>query len=260
MKAAWVVWPGLRPANIGVVDARLPHRLHMLVQMPPLFEGEATKELLKKQQLLAPLTIHLRQEIDRCASNWACRGWVAGAGGGAAEGARARAGPAARGAWGPRACAGLLSPTLNRFPPFPPPPPHTHPPTHPPTPLPTPSSLNKVIALVGGTLRDLRLAIAGTIALSDELAEALDALFNARVPKRWAKIRWVGGSCAVQVGWRQPRPLRLPSYLPSHPPTLQLPPSAAGPPAAAAAGLRACWPATSSCTAGSTPAAPRPTG
>lgn len=46
-----------------------------------------------------------------------------------------------------------------------------------------------MVALVGATLRDLRLAIAGTIALSDELAEALDALFNARVPKRWAKIR-----------------------------------------------------------------------
>ena len=48
------------------------------------------------------------------------------------------------------------------------------------------------MSLVGATLRDLRLAIAGTIALSDELAEALDALFNARVPKRWAKIRWAG--------------------------------------------------------------------
>ncbi|PSC73956.1 flagellar outer dynein arm heavy chain gamma [Micractinium conductrix] len=95
----------------------------LLGKMPPLFEGEATKELLKKQQLLAPLTIHLRQEIDR---------------------------------------------------------------------------LNKVIALVGGTLRDLRLAIAGTIALSDELAEALDALFNARVPKRWAKISWTASGSG---GW-----------------------------------------------------------
>lgn len=83
--------------------------------MPPVFEGEATKEALKKQQPQAPLTIHLRQEIDR---------------------------------------------------------------------------LNRVIALVGATLRDLRLAIAGTIALSDELLEALDALANARVPKRWAKISW----------------------------------------------------------------------
>lgn len=62
-----------------------------------------------------------------------------------------------------------------------------------PTPSPPPCRLNRVVSLVGATLRDLRLAIAGTIALSDELAEALDALFNARVPKRWAKIRWVPG-------------------------------------------------------------------
>lgn len=34
-------------------------------QVPPVFESEATKELLKKQQPQAPLTIHLRQEIDR---------------------------------------------------------------------------------------------------------------------------------------------------------------------------------------------------
>lgn len=50
-----------------------------------------------------------------------------------------------------------------------------------------------MLLLVGATLRDLRLAIAGTIALSDELAEALDALHAARVPKRWAKIRWASG-------------------------------------------------------------------
>lgn len=63
-----------------------------------------------------------------------------------------------------------------------------------------------MVSLVGATLRDLRLAIAGTIALSDELAEALDALFNARVPKRWAKIRCEGGlsrgSPCVELGWQ----------------------------------------------------------
>jgi dynein heavy chain len=41
------------------------------------------------------------------------------------------------------------------------------------------------------TLKNLRLAIAGTIALNDELLEALDTLYNARVPKKWLKIRWV---------------------------------------------------------------------
>lgn len=62
---------------------------------------------------------------------------------------------------------------------------------------PDPPRLNKVVALVGAVLRDLRLAIAGTIALSDELLEALDSLFNARVPRRWAKIRWAGW-CGVE--------------------------------------------------------------
>ncbi|KAI3432720.1 hypothetical protein D9Q98_004263 [Chlorella vulgaris] len=87
----------------------------LLGKMPPLFAAEATKERLKKLQPLAPLTIHLRQEIDR---------------------------------------------------------------------------LNVVLQLVTSTLQDLRLAIAGTIALSDELLGALDALFNARVPPRWAKVSW----------------------------------------------------------------------
>jgi hypothetical protein len=47
-----------------------------------------------------------------------------------------------------------------------------------------------VIALVSSTLADLRLAIAGTIALSTDLAEALDALAAARVPRRWGRVSW----------------------------------------------------------------------
>lgn len=34
-------------------------------QVPPVFEGEASWEKLRKLQPQAPLTIHLRQEIDR---------------------------------------------------------------------------------------------------------------------------------------------------------------------------------------------------
>lgn len=79
-----------------------------------------------------------------------------------------------------------------------------NPSTCPQQPSPEPCRLNRVVSLVGTTLRDLRLAIAGTIALSDELAEALDALFNARVPKRWAKIRCEGslsrGSPCFELG------------------------------------------------------------
>jgi hypothetical protein len=48
-----------------------------------------------------------------------------------------------------------------------------------------------VLQLVTSTLHDLRLAIAGTIALSDELLGALDALFNARVSG------WVAWNCCA---------------------------------------------------------------
>lgn len=58
--------------------------------------------------------------------------------------------------------------------------------------------LNRVLGAAGATLRTLRLAIAGTVALSDDLAEALDALHSARVPKRWLKIR-----CTLGWAWVQ---------------------------------------------------------
>ncbi len=54
--------------------------------------------------------------------------------------------------------------------------------------------LNKVVVLTLSTLKNLRLAIAGTIALNDELLQALDTLFNARVPQKWLKIRQVCAS------------------------------------------------------------------
>ena len=40
------------------------------------------------------------------------------------------------------------------------------------------------------TLKDLQLAIAGTIIMSQELQEALDSLYDARVPPRWVKVSW----------------------------------------------------------------------
>ena len=47
--------------------------------------------------------------------------------------------------------------------------------------------LQMVIALVRKTLANLKLAIAGTIVMSKELADAVDALFLARVPPLWVK-------------------------------------------------------------------------
>merc|ERR1712072_1475249 len=48
--------------------------------------------------------------------------------------------------------------------------------------------LQKVISTVRFMLAQLKLATAGTIVMSPELAEALDALFMARVPPVWTKV------------------------------------------------------------------------
>lgn len=50
--------------------------------------------------------------------------------------------------------------------------------------------LNTVISVVSQTLRSLQLAIAGAIALNDDLAAVMDALYCARAPLKWVKIGW----------------------------------------------------------------------
>jgi dynein heavy chain, axonemal len=50
--------------------------------------------------------------------------------------------------------------------------------------------INIVVKLTRTTLSNLRLAIAGSIALSGDLIDALDALFNARIPASWLKKSW----------------------------------------------------------------------
>lgn len=47
--------------------------------------------------------------------------------------------------------------------------------------------LQKVLIVVRSLLASLKLAIAGTVVMTTELAEALDALFLARVPSSWTK-------------------------------------------------------------------------
>lgn len=90
------------------------------VQVPALFDKEEVRDRLKRLPggPTQPLTIHLRQEIDR---------------------------------------------------------------------------LNIIVRLTTSTLQNLRLAIAGTIALSGGLIEALDALFMARIPAAWLKKSWEVG-------------------------------------------------------------------
>ena len=87
----------------------------LLSKIPSFFKAPDTKEKLKKLGPTQPLTICLRQEIDR---------------------------------------------------------------------------LNTTISLTSKTLKNLRLAIAGTIALSGNLIVALDSLFNAQVPEFWLKKSW----------------------------------------------------------------------
>lgn len=50
--------------------------------------------------------------------------------------------------------------------------------------------MQKVISLVRMTLSDLKLAIEGTIIMSEDLRDALDNIFDARVPIKWKKISW----------------------------------------------------------------------
>jgi dynein heavy chain len=95
----------------------MPCNIPLHLQTPALFDKEEVRERLKRLAggPTQPLTVHLRQEIDR---------------------------------------------------------------------------LNIVIKLTTTTLQNLRLAIAGTIALSGTLIESLDALFMARIPVEWLKKSW----------------------------------------------------------------------
>lgn len=48
--------------------------------------------------------------------------------------------------------------------------------------------MQKVITRVRVTLHDLKLAIDGTIIMSEDLRDALDSMYDARIPKSWAKV------------------------------------------------------------------------
>ncbi|XP_059169835.1 dynein axonemal heavy chain 8-like [Physella acuta] len=48
--------------------------------------------------------------------------------------------------------------------------------------------MQRVIGLVRTTLMDLKLAIDGTIIMSENLRDALDNMFDARVPNNWKKV------------------------------------------------------------------------
>ncbi|XP_039952580.1 dynein heavy chain 8, axonemal [Bactrocera tryoni] len=54
--------------------------------------------------------------------------------------------------------------------------------------------MQKIIILVRTTLKDLLLAIEGTIIMSEQLRDALDNIFNARVPEMWKRGSWLSSS------------------------------------------------------------------
>ncbi|XP_036448538.1 LOW QUALITY PROTEIN: dynein heavy chain 5, axonemal [Colossoma macropomum] len=50
--------------------------------------------------------------------------------------------------------------------------------------------MQKIIGCVRSTLTDLKLAIDGTIIMSEDLRDALDSMYDARVPKLWQRSSW----------------------------------------------------------------------
>jgi len=48
--------------------------------------------------------------------------------------------------------------------------------------------MQKVLIAVRSTLTDLKLAIDGTIIMSENLRDALDCMYDARIPNAWLKV------------------------------------------------------------------------
>lgn len=51
--------------------------------------------------------------------------------------------------------------------------------------------MQRVLSLVRSTLTELKLAVDGTIIMSENLRDALDCMFDARIPARWKKVSTV---------------------------------------------------------------------
>ncbi|XP_077430963.1 dynein axonemal heavy chain 5 isoform X2 [Vanacampus margaritifer] len=54
--------------------------------------------------------------------------------------------------------------------------------------------MQRIIVLVRNTLTDLKLAIDGTIIMSENLRDALDCMYDARIPERWKKESWASST------------------------------------------------------------------
>ncbi|XP_037128984.1 dynein heavy chain 5, axonemal isoform X2 [Syngnathus acus] len=54
--------------------------------------------------------------------------------------------------------------------------------------------MQRIIVLVRNTLTDLKLATDGTIIMSENLRDALDCMYDARIPERWKKESWASST------------------------------------------------------------------
>ncbi|XP_006736116.1 LOW QUALITY PROTEIN: dynein heavy chain 5, axonemal-like [Leptonychotes weddellii] len=54
--------------------------------------------------------------------------------------------------------------------------------------------MQRLLTLVRSTLTELKLAVDGTIIMSEDLGDALDCMFDARIPARWKKASWVSST------------------------------------------------------------------
>ncbi|XP_012498101.1 PREDICTED: dynein heavy chain 5, axonemal [Propithecus coquereli] len=54
--------------------------------------------------------------------------------------------------------------------------------------------MQRVLSLVRSTLTELKLAIDGTIIMNENLRDALDCMFDARIPASWKKASWVSST------------------------------------------------------------------
>ena len=69
--------------------------------------------------------------------------------------------------------------------------------------------MQRVISTVRTTLNDLKLAIDGTIIMSENLRDALDSMYDAKIPQVWQKVRVTvlhfssgcGFVCFIRVSW-----------------------------------------------------------
>jgi len=52
--------------------------------------------------------------------------------------------------------------------------------------------MQNVVTMVRNTLTDLKLAIDGTIIMSENLRDALDSMYDARIPKSWKRVSQFG--------------------------------------------------------------------